>query len=132
MEAKGLHAVGSDLGPMLHKLHGGASVSPLMAPSIHNVLHMCEKGLGDETKPSNRLLLLKIHFLSMSVCFLLGGLWLQSNMASSWSARSSNMLPMSSRMVPADFTELALPSEMSRWFSLFSTASRAAARDVLV
>lgn len=33
---------------------------------------------------------------------------LQSNMASSWSARSSNMLPMSSRMVRADLTVLDL------------------------
>lgn len=31
-----------------------------------------------------------------------------SNMASSWSARSSNMLPMSSRIFPAAFTELLL------------------------
>ncbi len=30
----------------------------------------------------------------------------QSNMASSWSARSSNMFPISSRMFPADFTAL--------------------------
>lgn len=34
--------------------------------------------------------------------------WSHSNMASSWSARSSNMQPMSSRMFPAAFTEPVL------------------------
>lgn len=36
----------------------------------------------------------------------LTGLYGYSNMASSWSARSSNMLPMSSRIFPAAFTVL--------------------------
>lgn len=62
-----------------------------------------------------------------------GGRASQSSMASSWSARSSNMLPMSSRMFPAAFTVPPLPpSVLLPSASLFSTTLSAASSDVLV
>lgn len=110
----------TDMSPEQQWSHGGTTVR------VGRELNTTPTGGwgGVEDRARGKLLFVPSELVLLQCCHgnMLTGLYGYSNMASSWSARSSNMLPMSSRMLTVVFcsaTELEgereVQSHRPRW-----------------